>query len=298
MSRAGVDLLSADGGQQSDGFGSIEYQRDYVAFPTLGRRLALSVTSGTDVTTNRVLAGVPTDERRTGGGAHLELELLHDWSGSRLLVSADGHYDTVRLMPKGGAAQTTDLATTDVGLSFERNLPLRRHPGTLRVLPSLRVGWLTGATYTRLNALGVYHLSIAGPIETDLRLHGVFASDDTPLFELPALGGDESTRGFRADEMFGHRLWSAQSELWLPVAPISSDPTLFANLVRNLRIAAFYDLGGLDPAVGAPSGLRQGAGIGLRLRYQGVVFAVDVAHGFGAEALDPGNRLYFNVRLP
>jgi hypothetical protein len=298
LSRTGLDLLSADGGQQEDGFGSLEYQRDYVAFPTLGRRLALSVKSGTDITINRILAGVPTDERRTGGGAHLELELFRDWSDSRLLLSADGRYDSVHLTPSGGLEQTTDLTTTDVGLSFERNVPLRRHPATLRVLPSLRVGWLPGTSYTRFDAQAVYHLSIAGPLETDFRLRGVAASDATPLFELPAIGGDESTRGFRGDEMFGRRIWSAQSELWVPVAPVSSDPKFLANIVRNLRVAGFYDVGGVDPVAGTPGGLRQGAGAGLRLRYQGVVFAVDVAHGFGADPLHPGNRLYFNVRLP
>jgi hypothetical protein len=298
MSRTGLDLLSAEGGQQNDGFGAVEYQRDYIAFSTLGRRLALSARSGTDVTINRILAGIPTDERRTGGGAHLELELFRDWSGSRFVVSADGHYETVRLMPQGGIESATDLTTTDLGLSFERNVPLRRHPATLRVLPSLRVGWLTGVSYTRLNALAAYHLSIAGPVESDFRLHGVVASDDTPVFELPSLGGEETTRGFRADQVFGRRLWSAQSEIWLPLGSVPDASTFVANLVRNLRLAGFYDVGEIDPVFGAPGGLRQGAGAGLRLRYQGVVFALDVGHGFGADALDPGNRLYFNVRLP
>jgi hypothetical protein len=298
LSRSGLDLLSAEAGQQNDGFGSLEYERDYIAFPALGRRLAVNVTSGTDVTINRLLAGVPTDERRTGGGAHVELELFRDWRGSKLVISAEGRYETVRLLPKGGAENTTDLRTTDVGLSFERNLPFRRHPATLRVLPSLRVGRLAAGGYSRLNGLAAYHLSIAGPVEADVRLHGAIASDDTPLFELPSLGGEETTRGFRGDQAFGRRLWSAQSEVWLPVVPASSASTFLANLVRNLRIAGFYDVGAIDPAFASPGGLRQGAGAGIRLRYQGVVFAVDLAHGFGAEALDPGNRLYFNVRLP
>jgi hypothetical protein len=298
MSRSGLDLLSADGGQQDDGFGTVEYQRDYVGFPALGRRLAVSARGGTDVTINRLLAGVSTDERRTGGGAHLELELFRDWSGSRFVLSTDGHLETVRLMPAGGVETSTDLTTTDFGLSFDRNVPFRRHPATLRVLPSLRIGWLTGASYTRMNGLATYHLSVAGPVETDLRLHGAVASDDTPLFELPSLGGEDTTRGFRGDQVFGQHLWSAQSELWLPLPVAPSSSTFLANLVRNLRIAGFYDVGGIDALPGSPGGLRQGAGVGLRLRYQGVVFALDVAHGFGADALDPGNRLYFNVRLP
>jgi hemolysin activation/secretion protein len=149
-----------------------------------------------------------------------------------------------------------------------------------------------------LNGLATYHLSVAGPVETDLRLHGAVASDDTPLFELPSLGGEDTTRGFRGDQVFGQHLWSAQSELWLPLPVAPSSSTFLANLVRNLRIAGFYDVGGIDALPGSPGGLRQGAGVGLRLRYQGVVFALDVAHGFGADALDPGNRLYFNVRLP
>src|SRR5262249_11262895 len=158
---------------------------------------------------------------------------------SKFALLADGHYENVRLMPSGGAETATDLTTTDLGLSFERNVTFRRHPATLRVLPSLRVGWLTGASYTRLNGLAAYHLSIRGPVEPDLRLHGVVASDDTPLFELPSLGGEETTRGFRADQMFGHRLWSAQAEVWLPLAPVPAASTFLANLVRNLRIAGF-----------------------------------------------------------
>lgn len=298
MSRSGLDLLSAEGGRQTDGFGSLEYQRDYLAFPALGRRLAVNVMSGTDLTTNRILAGVSTDERRTGSAAHVELELFRDWNGSKVVLSADGRYETVRLMPRGGAENATDLRTTDVGLSFERNVPFERHPATLRVVPSLRVGWLSGGRYSRLNGLAAYHLSIAGPIEADLRLHGAVASSGTPPFEMPSLGGEETTRGFRGDQAFGQRFWSAQSEVWLPLGPAPPAPTFLANLLRNLRIAGFYDVGAVDPVLGSPGGLRQGAGAGLRLRYQGVVFAVDVAHGFGPDALDPGNRLYFNVRLP
>jgi outer membrane protein assembly factor BamA len=92
--------------------------------------------------------------------------------------------------------------------------------------------------------------------------------------------------------------------VWVPVLG-SGAPSKFRDFVRrNVRLAAFYDVGRIGGlAAGVPSAtddVRHGTGVGFRVRYQGVIIETDWGYGFGSdETQRPGRgRLYFNFRLP
>src|ERR1044071_9380232 len=98
----------------------------------------------------------------------------------------------------------------------------------------------------------------------------------------PSCGGAEVVRGFRRDDALGRKLWSLQNELWVPL-PFDGEG-LKALLRRSVKLAPLFDVGGLYDAVGTRSGVRSGAGLGLRFIYSPIVFKLDYAYGFGAAA--------------
>jgi hemolysin activation/secretion protein len=162
------------------------------------------------------------------------------------------------------------------------------------------VGFAGGTPpFQRFVLSSAFRQSLSGRVQAVARAQGRFASSGTPSFELPSLGGDQSVRGFRTDEALGERLWSVQSELWIPLSRHGAPRGRLGAIARNLRVASFYDLGGLYSARGSSEGFRQGCGAGLRLVLNGIVFELDWAYGFGMGALGDGRgRAYFNIRLP
>jgi len=300
----GRDRLSVQAGGQGSGFGSGHYVRDYVAFGQLHRRLSVDLNGGTDFISQRILAGVHTDERRTGGAARGELEVFRDLDGQQLLVSVEGRGEKVTLTNVDVPTDQTsaDLAAIDVGLNYVWTRRIVSHPSSLRLSPLLRLGSArtsTSSAFSRFQVDANAHAQLAGPLEADVHARGALATTATPIFEQPSLGTDGSVRGFRSDDALGRQLWAVQNELWLPVPAPRSGEGLLDFMRRNLRLAAFYDVGGMYATVDTVEGARQGVGGGLRLRYQGVILAFDWAHGFGPGAAgDGGNRTYFTIRLP
>jgi hemolysin activation/secretion protein len=96
------------------------------------------------------------------------------------------------------------------------------------------------------------------------------------------LGGGETVRGYRRDEAIGRRFWSLQNEVWLPV------PAGLDWVRRNLKLAPFFDAGGVYQAAQGGSGVRRGAGGGLRIQAAPGLF-LKVDYGYGSDA-DPGRR--------
>jgi hypothetical protein len=306
----GLDLTRIDAGGMGEGFVTWQYSRDYVLFDAIGRRLTVGATGGSEFNRQRVLAGVLTDERRNGGAVRAELEAFRDGPGHQLNLIVGGRRESVSLTPAGSGGPERDVRRTtltafDAGADYRWRRSLAAHPVSVRIEPALRVGLpISGeSAFTRFTVGTQYHQSVAGPVEAESRFQLRHATDQTPVFELPSLGGMESVRGFRADERVGHTLWAWQSELWLPVLR-GGAPSGFRDFVRrNVRLAGLYDLGRVTgPASGLaePPGFRHGAGVGLRIRYQGVVIETDWARGFGnADTGRPGHgQFYFNFRLP
>ena len=124
------------------------------------------------------------------------------------------------------------------------------------------------------------------------------SSKNTPIFEQATLGGAEILRGFRTDELIGRKLWSLQPEIWLPVFGINpSTKNQFAKLLKeNLRIAAFFDVGGIYETSRNFSGLKGGPGIGLRFVKYPIIFKLDYAYGLGSIPFPRGGgKFYFGV---
>jgi hypothetical protein len=308
----GQDLFGFEGGVMGSGFGTAHYTRNYLLFPTIGRPLSGDLEGGTDFQQQRVLDGVLINERRTGGSLRLDLEAFRDLYGHQLSFFTAGNHQTVRLTaadihtsPRTEVAANLNTITT--GLSETWQHSLSRHPATFSLDPSVEFGLgvsRTESSFRKLSLGAHYHLSIAGPIEFETRFQARWATSPTPVFELPSLGGPESVRGFRTDDSLGRRLWSSQNELWFPVLGSGAPSKLRDFVLRNVRLATLYDVGGIGLlAQGLPASLegrRQGAGLGLRVKYQGVVIEADWAYGFGNDsAARPGRgRFYFNFRLP
>jgi hypothetical protein len=306
----GLDLTRVEAGGMGEGFGTWQYSRDYVLFDAIGRRLTVDATGGSEFNRQRVLSGVLTDERRNGGAVRAELEAFRDGPGHQLNLIVGGRRESVALTPAEGGDPERDvrrktLTAFDAGVDYRWRRSLAAHPVSVRIEPALRVGLpISGEPAFTCFTVGTqYHQSVAGPVEAESRFQLRHATDQTPVFELPSLGGMESVRGFRADERVGHTLWASQNELWLPVLR-GGAPSGFRDFVRrNVRLAGLYDLGqvtGPVSGIAEPAGFRHGAGIGLRIRYQGVVIETDWARGFGnADTGRPGHgQFYFNFRLP
>jgi hemolysin activation/secretion protein len=153
---------------------------------------------------------------------------------------------------------------------------------TLPVTTSYTVWSLDASAHQRISDLKLISVDISG--------HFRNASKGTPIFELPALGGGDSLRGFRPDDVLPRRYWSLQNELWIPVpGTLSASPGgrgLGAArwfLRENLRLAAFADVSGAYqiPVAGLPSGIRWAPRLGIRFVRGNFALKLDWAYGQG-----------------
>jgi hypothetical protein len=294
------DNFSVKSGSQANGFGGVNYFADYVGFDRWHRKLSLQLTGSTDFTADRIFNTVRTDERRTGGLARAELEWFRDREGRLLRTYIEARRATLELSA-AAAEQTSNLTTLETGAIYLVDRPTLLSPSTLRIEPRLRLGLGLAdseVSFARLQLLANYHLKLSSSLELDLNGRIEAASSDTPLFELPSLGGAECLRGFRTDDALGRRLWSLQNELWTPI-PGTAGATgggVREFLGRSVRLAGFIDVGGIDGTRGSQPGTRVGPGLGLRFIYNSVVLKLDWAYGLGDGALGRGReRFYFTV---
>ena len=309
----GFDLTRVEAGGGTSGFGSAEYSKDFVLFNKLARRLKIDTGAGTEFESKRVVVGQLVDERRTGAGARGELELYRDGPDRQLNVFLEARRERVVLT--AAATDATDatgdelvralLTRIDLGASYSWRKTLTGHPASLRLEAAGRFGLPVdeSSAFRRLHGRAQYHYSIAGPVELETRFEFRHATSATPSFELPTLGGLESVRGFRSDEESGHVLWSWQNEIWVPVMK-GGAPSKFRDFMRrNIRAAGIFDSGRridvLTDQTASQALLRLGAGVGLRVKYQGVIIELDWVKALGAaENRPPNGRFYFNFRLP
>ena len=149
----------------------------------------------------------------------------------------------------------------------------------------------------RFGLTASYHQQLIGPTEFDVTGTAAIASESTPLYELPSLGGDQSVRGFRRDDVLAQQLWAVQPEIWTPV-PGTGNAVGGAGqfLARNVRLAFFSDFGRVSQTLGSFEGMKAGLGAGVRIRYGVAVLKLDWAKGLGdAYSTSNGGRFYFSV---
>jgi len=289
------------GDQSANALGSGNYFSDFAFFETLGhRRLLLQFTGSSDVNANRLLNGVETEERRSGGLMRGELELFRDWKGHLLRVYAEGRRATVELSGKSITTTKQNLTTLEVGgfYLFES----RNFQRSLRLQPMLRLGLglaASEARYERFGLNGNFHQKLSNAWELDFTGSLGLASKNTPVFELPSFGGAEVVRGFRSDAILGRRLWNLQNEFWFPV-PGTKDATkgIGVFLQRNVKVAGFIDVGGISQTTTADSGIHAGPGLGLRVIRYPMVLKLDWGYGLGnTTELHNRGRFYFSVSV-
>lgn len=293
--------LSATGGADSGGIGSFNYFADYVGFSRLHRRVALQLSGSSDSDPNRMIAGQSMDERRTSGLARLEIEAFRDRAGSLLRFHVEGRQALVALDTNNLMPARQHLTTLDVGGLYTFESDGSEHPRRVRLEPIVRfgLGLAAGApSFTKVTLTGNFHQSLPNRLAADISGKVSSASQHTPMFELPSLGGADTVRGFRHDDGLGRRLWSLQNELWLPLPHTATDAEdgLGPFLRDNLRVAPFIDVGGLYQPTTSKAGVRSGYGMGLRVIYGVIILKLDYAYGVGAAAT-AGNhgKFYFSI---
>lgn len=296
------DALSVQFGAQDEALGALNYSSDFALFDALGhRRLSLQLTGKSDFEARRIFAGVETDERRTGGLLRVELEVFRDRADSSLRFYAEGQRATVQLLQDDRTVSKQNLTTLDLGglYLFEDRTAYR--PKRLRLEPRLRLGLGLARDETQFASFllsGNYHGLLSRTLEADLTGRVEFASQRTPLYELPSLGGVDVLRGFREDDALGRRLWSLQSELWTALpGTAGAESGLRKFLRRQVKLAGFIDIGGAYQTTASAPGLRFGPGLGARIIYRPAIIKLDWAYGIG-DAATTGRgrgRFYFSV---
>jgi hypothetical protein len=270
-------------------------------FRKLHRRLSLQFSGGADSNPNRVMAGQEQDERRDGGSGRLEFEPFRDRRGSLLRFYAEGRRTTVALRENDALKTKQNLTTLDLGSLYLFQSREAEFPRRVRLEPVVRFGMPLGSTspsYRRLTITGNIHQSLPRRLAADISGTLKIASAGTPMFELPSFGGVDQVRGFRRDDALGRRLWSLQSEVWIPLPHTATDQDagLKTFLRDNVRLAPFVDVGGLYAATGSTPGLRSGYGLGLRVIYNVVILKVDYAYGVGPAATSGSRgKFYFSI---
>ncbi|HEY6249902.1 MAG TPA: BamA/TamA family outer membrane protein [Candidatus Angelobacter sp.] len=294
------DSLTAKVGADGKALGELDYSSDFAFFGTLHHALSLRLTGASDFQQKRFLFGAATDERRTGAVLHASYEVFRDLNQMQLHLSIDGRQTRVILSPSGHLPLTTNVSTLDLGASFVLDQINGRFGRHLELNPNLRLGLaLTNAepsyqtgTLTAMfqqNLPGLYQLHFNGKTQT--------GSGNTPIFELPSFGGDDSVRGFRHDDGLGRRVVSLQSELWSPIPGVTNNSGKVGQFLhRNVWLAGFFDAGGIFQAVDQVTGAREGTGLGARVNYKLVIFKLDWAYGFGTGRTGDGRgRFYFSI---
>lgn len=276
-----------------------DYFQDFLFFDRLHRRFSIKVTGKSDFEAKRLLLGREVDERRSGGEARAEIEWFRDWKGQSLGNYLVGRRETVELEDENSIVSTHNLSTLDVGLVYGYQNTASLGGTLLELSPSMRFR-LDSAGESRFGIFrltGDYRQRLPRRLSLEIRGRVELASSGTPIFEQPSLSS-EVVRGVRRDDGVGRRLWGLQPELGLPLPKISGE-NQFVRLLRQIRLACFFDVGAIEDVSSSVPGVRWAPGVGLHLQIQGSVLRLDWAYVEGPEGSDTGRgRLVFSFGLP
>jgi hypothetical protein len=232
---------------------------------------------------NRLLDDVQVNERRTGGRIHsiYNYDYTDLYDLSQLLVLKHAR---VWIDPEEGATSLTDITSVETGPAIVRRATAGLLPADL--LLEGRILWgrdhKNELLYSRVRLGGRWHYPFGAGFAINTEIYGEWASQNVPIFERPSLGGSLSVRGYRLDALLGRTHLTGQQELWVPVpGTMSAGDGIGAILRRNLRFAAFIDAAAIgSTSISNPdqSGIRTGAGLGLRIRAGRMTLRADWGH--------------------
>lgn len=307
--KAGPGVFGFEAGGFGEMFGNISYSGK-IPFLKIGSYqydLALSVNGSTDFERNRVFDGIKTNERRTGGTIQAILQpLISPASRGKAEIMFEINRQTVALVMEENTIAKQNLTTFETGFRY-----LYRNDSGLRFTsaefkPRIKFGLGVSAgekKFTIFSFDGHLRRDLNAFFVADLRGRIDLASRNTPIFEQPSFGAENTVRGFRTDDVIGRTLLSLQPEIWLRFRSFlpSSTQNKFIKILRNdLSLAFFYDVGGIYQTSNSFDGKKSGAGIGLRFDFKKqAVFKLDLAYGFGDVMNQRSrSRFYFTVELP
>lgn len=276
-------FISATFGWRSLLFGSFSYTHN-IELDFLGRhRLSVTPALFSDYQPNRLFDEVQVNERRSGGRIqsiyNYDYTDLYDFSQLLVLKHA-----RVWMDPEEGATSLTDITSVETGPAIVRRATAGLLPADLLLEGRILGGWdhKNDALYSRVRLGGRWHYPLEAGFAFHTDIYGEWASPNVPLFERPSLGGSLSVRGYRLDALLGRTHLTGQQELWIPVpGTMSAEDGIGAMLRRNLRFAAFIDAAAIGrTTITNPeqSGIRTGAGLGLRIRAGGMTLRADWGH--------------------
>lgn len=297
---AGDDALGGEVGFQGEALGSVTYHRDFVGFSDFGKRLRIALSGLSDFQPERVVDGVEFDERRSGGTARFDLELLRDRSGHWLSSSLSLGYRETTSQIEGERVGRDAITSADLGLLYFRQWDCRPDSARLEIEPILRaaVGDTNGSAFFIPRVDASYHQFVGPFSQIDVNGRIAWASDETPPNELPSLGGEQTVRGYRTDAFVGNLVWALQTEAWLPLRfRLARSGSLERFLRRNLALAAFVDVGGVQDTEDGEEGFKAGAGLGLRMVWADyLTVRLDWAHALDeSDERRGGSMVYFTV---
>ncbi len=283
--------------------GSLSYRAPLLArraFPVRLYELEIGVFS--NFVHDRLLLGVRTDERRTGGAMSLGVRPLHRTGPHALTFTVGLRHERTDLDPPPPGEAAEVLTTIRPGLGWEWRHDDRWPHFAWRVDPAIDFAFDAAGgsrAFVRPSIDSIFHTRHLSGLETDMHLFAGSIDRSVPSYELWSLGGGRSVRGFEEDYRLGRNVAALQAELWIPIlpdpeaaaarAPSTPDAVPYSPPVARLFKAAVFVDGGL--VSGTPDGLNDaiaGAGAGLRILFprQPLIIRLDYGWGLGSPGSD------------
>ncbi len=291
--------------------GELSYMAPLLATHKRPRRLYdLEFRAYSNFVHNRVLDGVETDERQSGGAMTLGFRPLYLKAPHTLRFTAGIRYESTDLEQTSASESGEDLAILRLGAVYEWRHNYRWPSLFSRISPSVDFAFAVAGgdrSFVKPGLDATLHQRFLSGLETDFRFAAGTLTENVPSFELWSLGGESTLRGFPQDTLLGRHMADLQSELWVPLfwpAPredgAASDPTaiprpstLTPRLARLIKGAVFVDAGTMSGISSGGSEAALGTGFGLRFLVprNPIVLRLDYGWGFGAP--DGGPHFYF-----
>ncbi len=257
---------------------------------------------------NRVLAGVNTDERNSGGAVAFGLRPLRVPAPHDLHLQFGVRYQRTDLSEPVPGTPEEALTLLQIGADYAWRHTWRHPSLSLHLAPLLEhaIGSSSGTSdFIRLGLDATLHGRLRSGVEFDLHTLAGAIDREVPAFELWSLGGPNTVRGFRDDSFLGRDMASLQSELWLPFArpplawtPGQEDelPPHRPRLLQALKAAVFVDSGLVSGTLDGRSPAIAGAGVGLRFAIPRNPLVIRLDYGWGLGPYGGASFPYVSLR--
>ncbi|MGM9482926.1 ShlB/FhaC/HecB family hemolysin secretion/activation protein [Roseateles sp. NT4] len=292
------DTFALGFGLQKQASGDFSYSGDFANFAGWGRRVQWTARAFSAFDPEVGIDPTRPDERREGTELRVTADLWRDmrYSSAQLEVALR----RVEITFDATGSQRQRVSAVDVSLVLTRS-----HEGTpaserQELVLNASAGRADGEYFGKAGMTLAVRRFVGAFSQWDLRARAHAVSTHTPLEEWVRFGGEDTVRGYKADNTVARQAWALQNEYWMPLPWTPASPEFASNLRRHVALAAFLDMGGVrhanTPLSGA-SGFKAGAGLGLRYRpYPSTALRLDVARPVGNVAdNDRRTRIYFTV---